>query len=230
MIQLLGVSAISIYVYFRLEDVKIQNEAKFQHFIGDFRELFKVGNNLKRFVFIRAIDSMSWSISMPFGYLYAVEIKGANSITVGYMGTCVVLISMVIAIPLGSLADNRGRKFVIFLARPFFWASYLLLILASKGVSWILLFAWCLRGVEIGHMANTTMSMEMVPSEFRGRWTGLIGLLQNSVRIPAMLLGGYIYENFNPYFVFIITILFDALIRTPILATIPDTHARAANK
>ncbi len=68
-----------------------------------------------------------------------------------------------------------------------------------------------------------TMSMEMVPREFRGRWTGFISLLQNLIRVPAMLLGGYLYESVNPALVFIIPIFVDALIRIPILRTIPDT-------
>jgi hypothetical protein len=38
-----------------------------------------------------------------------------------------------------------------------------------------------------------------------------------------MLLGGYLYESVNPALVFIIPIIVDALIRIPILRTIPDT-------
>ena len=70
------------------------------------------------------------------------------------------------------------------------------------------------------------MNMEMVPQEFRGRWTGFSSLLQNSIRIPAMLIGGYLYENVNPVLVFIIPVIVDAFLRIPILATIPDTFRR----
>ena len=68
-----------------------------------------------------------------------------------------------------------------------------------------------------------TMSMEMVPREYRGRWTGFNSLFQNLIRVPAMLLGGYLYENVNPVLVFIIPIIVDALVRMPILATVPET-------
>jgi MFS family permease len=97
------------------------------------------------------------------------------------------------------------------------------LILAPKGVAWPLLLAWCMRGVEMGHMCMTTMSMEIVPTEYRGRWIGILGFLQNLVRIVAMFFGGYLYETINPNLVFIIPVVIDAFILIPILFTIPDT-------
>jgi len=83
-------------------------------------------------------------------------------------------------------------------------------------------------------MAFNTMSMEMVPREYRGRWTGFVSLLQNLIRVPALLLGGYIYENIDPTLVFTIPLIVDVLVRMPILRTIPDTlgamRARQAPK
>jgi hypothetical protein len=78
-------------------------------------------------------------------------------------------------------------------------------------------FMWA--GVSIW----TTLRMEMVPREFRGRWEGFLGLFQNIIRVPSLLIGGYLYENVNPILVFIIPILVDACIRMPVLATVPDT-------
>jgi MFS family permease len=132
---------------------------------------------------------------------------------------------MIFAMPFGDLADSRGRKYTIYITRPFFYGSLLLLVLAPPGVSWILLLAWGMRGMLMASSAWETMSMEMVPKEYRGRWTGFISLVQNLVRVPAMLLGGYLYESVNPELVFIIPILVDALIRLPVLRTIPDTAA-----
>ena len=71
-----------------------------------------------------------------------------------------------------------------------------------------------------------TMSMEMVPREYRGRWTGFVSLFQNLLRAPSILIGGYIYENIDPNLVFIIPIFIDALVRMPLLNTIPDTLKR----
>jgi MFS family permease len=222
-VQLVGFSAVSVYVALNLEDVKTNGSFKTSELIGQYREMFQARENLKRFAFIQALGSATWGLSMPFPFVYAAEFKGADSLIIGYMGTCFVLLSMIFAIPMGNLADSKGRKFSIYVTRPFFYASYLLLVLAPPGASWVLLLAWCCRGVMMSSSAWMTMSMEMVPREYRGRWTGFINLLQNLIRVPAMLLGGYLYESVNPALVFIIPIFVDALIRLPVLRTIPDT-------
>jgi len=65
-----------------------------------------------------------------------------------------------------------------------------------------------------------------VPTKYRGRWTGFTSLFQNLLRVPSMLLGGYIYENINPALVFLIPVAIDALVRMPILAAVPETLKR----
>ena len=222
-IQLVGISLISVYVALNLEDVETNGSFKVSELIGHYREMFRAGERLGRFAIIQALGSITWGLSMPFPFVYAAEFKGADSLVIGYMGTCFVLVSMLLAIPMGNLADTRGRKFTVYVTHPFFYASYLLLVAAPPGAAWVLLLAWCCRGVMMSSSAWMTMNMEMVPQEYRGRWTGFTSLLQNLVRVPALLLGGYLYESVNPALVFIIPIFVDALIRLPLLRTIPDT-------
>jgi MFS family permease len=222
-IQLFGFSAVSLYVALNLEEIETNGNLQTSEMIGQYREMFDTGRNLGRFALLQAMGSITWGLSMPFPFVYAADFKGANSLTIGYMGTCFVLVSMLFAIPMGNLADSRGRKFVIYITRPFFYLSYLLLVMTPPGATWVLLLAWGCRGVMMSSDAFNTMSMEMVPREYRGRWTGFIGLFQNLLRVPAMLIGGYLYESVNPILVFIIPIIIDILIRMPILRTIPDT-------
>jgi MFS family permease len=222
-IQLIGFILLTVYIALRLEEKKVSSSFKTGELYGQYREMFKGRKHLTRFAFLQALGSLTWGMSLPFHFVYAAEFKNANSLTIGYMGTCYVLVSMISAMPLGSLADSRGRKFTVYITRPFFYASLLLLVLAPPDTSWILLLAWGMRGIMMGSSAWQTMSMEMVPKEYRGRWTGLISLVQNLIRVPAMLLGGYLYESVNPALVFIIPILVDGLIRIPLLRAIPDT-------
>jgi MFS family permease len=226
-IYLIGIIVVTVYVSVRLKDVKAGEGIQASELLGDYREMFKEGRDLGRFAFLQALGSITWGLSMPFPFLYAADFKGADSLTIGYMGTCLVLVSMVLSIPMGSLADTRGRKFTVYLTKPFFWGSYLLLVFAPGGASWALLLAWCMRGVMMSSSAWQAMSMEMVPIEFRGRWTGFTSLLQNLVRVPAMLIGGWLYESVNPALVFLIPVAVDALVRMPMLATIPDTMREA---
>jgi MFS family permease len=222
-IQLAGFAVITIYVVRSLEDVETTESVQPTKLIGHFREMFASGENLGRFALVQAMGSITIGMSMPFSFVYAAEFKGASSLTIGYMGTCFVLASMLLAIPIGNLADTRGRKFIVFITRPFYYLSSILLIMAPVGVPWVLLLAWGCRGVMMSAQAFNTMSMEMVPSEYRGRWTGFVSLFQNLLRVPTLLLGGYIYEKIDPTLVFTIPLLLDALIRMPLLSTIPDT-------
>ncbi len=222
-IQLVGYTAVSIYVARNLEDVETQKSAQPNKLIGQFREMFASGKNLGRFAIVQAMGSVTIGMSMPFSFVYAADVKGADSLTIGYMGTCFILVSMLLAIPIGNLADTRGRKLVIFVTRPFYYLSSILLVLAPVGAPWVLILAWGCRGVMMSAQAFNTMSMEMVPPEYRGRWTGFVSLFQNLLRVPSILLGGYIYENINPALVFIVPLLLDALVRMPLLNTIPDT-------
>jgi len=222
-IQLVGVSAVSLFVIWKLEDIETDGRATPSNFIGEYREMLSSGQNLKLFAFLQSLGSITMGLSMPFPFVYAAQYKGADSLTIGYMGTCLSLLVMLLAIPIGTLADAKGRKFTVFITRPFFYASYILLVLAKPGASWMLLLAWCCRGVNMSNRSWMTMSMEMVPQEFRGRWTGFLSLIQNLLRVPAMLLGGYLYESGHPELVFIIPVVVDLLVRMPLLTKIPET-------
>ena len=229
-IQLVGHILLTIYVAIRIEDVRAEAVAHVRGFFEGFREMFRVGTSLKRFVVLQALGSITWGMSMPFPFVYAAEFKGADPLLIGYMGTCAAISSMALALPMGTLADRKGRKFAIYLTRPFFWGSFLLLVLASKGMSWLLLLAWLMRGVMMSSSAWTAMSMEMVPQEYRGRWTWFNSLFQSLLRVPAMLIGGYLYESVNPVLVFLIPILVDSLVRVPILVAIPETLRRSSSE
>ena len=225
-IQLIGFVAITIYTSSKLQDVVIDTSVKVRDLLRHYKEMFKSGTGLKhmrRFAFIQALGGFTMGMSTLFPFVYAVNFKGADPLTIGFMGTGLGVVCMFLALPLGYVADRKGRKFAIFLTRPFFYGSFLLLIFAPKGASWLLVVAWCMRGVWMGSHAWMVMSMEMVPQEYRGRWMGFNGLLQNSIRVPAALIGGYLYESVNPILVFLIPIIVDVCLRMPILATIPDT-------
>lgn len=222
-IQLVGFSAVSLFVIWKLDDIDVDRNERRSNFLEEYREMFNSGKNLKMFAILQSMGSITWGLSMPFPFVYAADFKGADAILVGYMGTSFGVIAMLLAIPMGIWADKRGRKFTIFLTRPFFYASYILLILAPPEASWMLLLAWSCRGVMMSSRSWMTMSMEMVPQKFRGRWTGFLSLLSNAIRVPAMLLGGYLYESGNPELVFIIPVLVDLFVRMPMLTRIPET-------
>ena len=70
------------------------------------------------------------------------------------------------------------------------------------------------------------MTLELVPVAQMGRWSGLIGFFRGLVAVPAPSIGGLIWREVGPAYVFLIPIAFDLFLRIPLLITIPETLDR----
>jgi hypothetical protein len=71
------------------------------------------------------------------------------------------------------------------------------------------------------------MSMEMVPEDQRGRWSGMLMRFDNVVRIPAPIIGGTIYETVGPTVLFLLPVAIDLFLRVPVLLMTHETLRRA---
>jgi len=54
----------------------------------------------------------------------------------------------------------------------------------------------------------------------------MLGLFTGLLTIPAPVLGGLIWRGLGPMYVFLIPVVFDLLLRIPLLATVPETLDR----
>jgi MFS family permease len=154
--------------------------------------------------------------------LYAHEIKGADQVLLGVMATATVVARLVAGIPVGRLADKIGRKRVIYLLTPLWYASNLLLVFAPGPVT-LVLSSVLLAFYNISSGATNAMTLEVISLEQQGRWGGLLGFFAGLVTIPAPILGGLIWRELGPMYVFLIPIGLDLLLRIPLLATVPET-------
>jgi len=191
-------------------------------FIGDIRRLLEKGGPLKRWLIVASLTWFPIAMTAPFLQLFAHQMKGADQYLLGIMVTATILMRVIFGIPLGRLADKIGRKKVIFLITPLWYASYLLLIFSSN--SFTLILSGALQTFYfISSGVTNAMTLELVPVEEMGTWSGLIGLFRGLVTIPAPILGGLIWDNWNPIYVFLIPLAVDMLLKIPLLATIPET-------
>ena len=138
------------------------------------------------------------------------------------MTTATVLTRLLFGIPLGQLADKIGRKKVIYLLTPLWYASNLLLVLSSSSATLVL--AGALQTFySISAGATNAMTLELVPVEQMGKWSGVLGLFRGLVTIPAPVIGGLIWRELGPMYVFVIPLAIDLLLRIPLLTTVPET-------
>jgi len=212
----------SAWTYFKLKEVEPSPSIRHESFLSGFKRVLAGRWWLKRWLLVELLGSFIFGSTLPFITVYAVEVKGADAITLGLMGSALSLVSTIFSIPLGRLGDKIGRKKTILLLRPTLYLSYMLLVWAPRPEFLILSFA--LRGF-LWSATNVWMSMQMelVPREERGRWGGTINTFRSIVRIPAPIIGGFLWTYVDPSVPFLLLILVDSLVRMPILSTVPET-------
>ena len=198
-----------------------QGEASHSFFNG-LSQIFRQGHNLKRWILIASITSLPMGMVMPFRYVFAHEIKGADQYILGLMVTAAALVPLVLGIPIGRLADKIGRKKVLYLTMPFVWVSNLILIWAPTPA--FLVVAGVLQGFFLlSGLSTRAMTRELVPPDQMGRWLGINTFCRMLFSAGAVYLAGVIWDSIGPPYVFLTIIVTDILIRIPLLIGMPET-------
>jgi len=224
-IQFAGYGLIMLYVAARLREpvrLNLADEEDRTGLLGDFRRVFKNAPHLKRWIVVACLSQLPFAMTLPFMYLFANEVKGAGQYVLGIMSVAMVVAHILFGIPLGRLADRVGRKRVIYLLTPLWYLSSIMLVLA-RGPVWLILAGALWGFYPIMTVVTSSMTLELVPLEHMGRWSGLLGVFAGLVTVPAPLIGGLIWRHVGPAYVFIIALVLDMALRLPLLMTIPET-------
>ena len=203
-----------------------------QPLLSGFVQIFQQGPDVARLMVVMGLMEMPWTIAQPFMPLYAHEFKGANEFVLGGIAMTSLLVPMLASIPLGRLADQHGRKKLLFAIAPLGYAANLFLVFApvSGAGAWLSLLTYgLLFGFNsIGMALASSMAAEIMPQAQMGRWIGVVGLFRGLLSIPAPMVGGLIWERVGPQYVFLVVIALDALVRLPLLALVQETlHLQA---
>lgn len=212
-----------VFVYRKLTDIVRPNNApkKFD-FIKEFGEVFKRGTAVKRWLLFQSTNMFTMTMLATFRYPYIYEVKGASQFIIGGIATAMLITEALFSTVIGRFADKVGRKKAFYILIPFFSVANIALIWAPTP-QW-LLFAGFLMGFRmIAAFSYGSMTPELVPPDCMGRWRGLIGFCTGLACIPAPIIGGLIWENLGPEWVFIVITAMDLLIRTPLLYMVPET-------
>ncbi len=242
-IQLALAVFVLFYMYWSLEPLPSREEkithSSFVNLFDDYRDFFEGERWLKRWVILRLVMMFGVNLASPFVPLWLVEKKGASPNVLGLMGTIGVIVALIFQIPAGMLADRIGRKRVYFLLRPLAYLGTTLLVLAPNPeylviVGFLGAIALGVGGggggglSSVGFTPFITMFWEMVPTEKRGRWFGIEGLL-NITTIPASYIGGILWERGFMTEVLMIPVVLEILIVLPLFASIPEFIESSVN-
>jgi MFS family permease len=223
--RLAGMIVLYLFVYLRLHDVPPQPRHERTSFVQDFRDVFEGGRGLKAWIGVGCLGSLVWGIMDPFTFLYAAEVKGADALTLGVLATVATLSSILFAYPVNRIADSKGRKAAIFVVRPALYIWMLMVVLAPSP-QWLIV-AWIFRGIGGSSNAFEALGLELVPAGRRGRWLGITSTFGSILRIPAPIIGGLLYKGANPSLIFLVPLVIDLGLRTPLIAfKVPETLAK----
>ncbi len=222
-ISLAGTVASFILVRSRLSDCRWgRKEAPKAGFFGDIAELFRHGRHLKKLIVVAVVSQLPQGMIIPFTQPFAAR-NGAKELVLGMMVTGFALTPLLVGIPLGRLSDRIGRKRVLFMIAPVFWASCILLILARSDVAFVA--AGILQGsFFVCGVIVAAFGFELVEPEYMGRWIGVVGFFQMSTAAVVTLLSGIVWDRIGPQYVFLIPIVLDICIRMPLLSRIPESR------
>jgi MFS family permease len=238
-VQLVSIVLVIFFIVFLLKPQQarpIANRSKSvsrTSFIEDFRELFKGEKWHKHWAIIMSLQAFMMNISAPFIPLWMVSVKGADAYLLGIIGTVGIVMSALLQIPAGRLADRIGRKKSFLLLCPFSYLGTILLILAPSSefliAAGILGVAGLMTTGGIGSVSFIpfiTMFWEAAPADKRGRWYGFTGLF-NIFAVPASIIGGFMWQAGFMELVLISPVVIQALIMIPMLWMIPDTLGKS---
>ena len=191
-------------------------------FVKDFGQLFRRELPLRRWLLVSALTGVPMAMTVPFFQLYAHQVKGADEYLLGAMTTAAIVARLFFGIPLGRLADRIGRKRVVYLLTPLWYLSNLLLVFAPNSATLVLAGALqTFYAISSGLVG--AMTVELVSVKEMGRWSGLLALFRGLVTVPLPILGGLVWRELGPAYVFIIPIAVDVLLRLPLFSTMPET-------
>jgi MFS family permease len=190
-----------------------------------FHDLYRVlqdGKQLKRWLVISSVGQLPVSMVFPFSQVFAHEIKGADQFILGAMVTGSALTSIILAIPLGRLADRVGRKKVLYFMIPLFWIANLLLLWSPSPV--FLLAAGVMQGFYfLAAPISAAMERELVPPEKMGRWLGIARFIRLLLNALFAFAAGILWDRIGPQYVFVTFILIDLAVRAPLLWGMKET-------
>ena len=197
--------------------------------IRDSIGMVRENSSLRRWLIVEILGGYVWRSSIPFNTIYLVEVKGATAMTLGLMGFASNLAYLLSSPLVGRLADKVGRVRTIIALRSLLYISMAMMLLAPSHE--YLIAAWALRGVWFSSSsAFRALTMELVPEEARGRWTGVRELARSLASVPAPAIGGLLYSLAFPEAPFIVAMVLDAAVRLPLIYLTPETLALAARR
>lgn len=150
------------------------------------------------FGLISASQTLSFGINSAFMALFATQVVGTDSGGVGLLFGLQGLTRFLVAIPIGRMADRRGKRYFASLGLVGMGVSFFAVAFSPN-------YVWLLAASS-GHalfsamLMSMTMAMlsERVPQSKQGLAMGILGLSEDCGMVIGSSAGGLFWDGFGP--------------------------------
>jgi MFS family permease len=175
----------------------------------------RMDQSVKVMVLVTLFSSIGMRMVFDFLSLYALKELQFTNTQLGLVRTAGGLISLVLSMPAGMLSDRFGRKPMILISRTVSPICYLGVTQVTNyteyfGVQFVNQIGNALGGggMFAGGPAWNALLSELVPRDQLATVMGAIGTLSGIMAIPSPVIGGWLWEEFDPKMPFYVSVVF----------------------
>ncbi|HEV7799164.1 MAG TPA: MFS transporter [Pyrinomonadaceae bacterium] len=148
---------------------------------------------LKRLLISDVIIRMCEGMTGVLTILYVTNVHGFSTARYGTLIAIQMIVSILVYIPAGKIADRIGRKPFVIVTFLSFALFPLAIVLASSFA--LLVFAFIIGGLrEIGEPSRKAMIVDFAREDLRARSVGLYYLVRSLSITPAAAIGGLLWK------------------------------------
>lgn len=147
---------------------------------------------------VAALHSFETGISMAFLPLLATQVLGANVVEVGILFTIQGLVTMVLLLPMGMLADRMGQRLLMII-------GLLVSALSLIGVAFAPSFAWLIffivirtLGMALFYPAAVALLSNSMALHRQSTAMGVYGVSEDIGAMIGSTLGGFVWSALGP--------------------------------
>lgn len=171
----------------------------YQHLKNTFKKSNLAGS--KNFFLVLTVNAC-WGISLnicfPFLIIYLNHYIGLGIFVSSFLMVIVLVISILLAYPLGILTDKIGRKKVVFGSIFLFSLSLFLFGLSDTELTLVITGTMWLVFYTSLSVATFTWAKDLYPAESRGQFSGYWNLFSGTIpMVIGPLIGGFIATEFG---------------------------------
>ena len=180
-------------------------------------------SSLKRLLISDVIIRMCEGMTGVLTILYVTNVQGFSTARYGTLIGIQMIVSILVYIPAGKIADRVGRKpFVI--ATFFSFALFPLAVMIAPNFG-LLILAFVIGGLrEIGEPSRKAMIVDSAREDLRARSVGLYYLIRSLSITPAAAIGGLLWK-ISPQVPFIVAGVIGLIGTIVFTLTVEEKHA-----